>query len=170
MHSGDQQNGRGDGIGHQPPRTIAICSWQRGFCHGTFNAALVHLASHAFPGHRIRFHAEKSHAPYLNEALSVGCSGVSSIGLEIIRNDLGVPRTATPEEIKSSFRKLARKHHPDVAKDKTSAEAKFKEVSEAYQILSGADKRAQYDKFGRVFEGGGAGQEGFLRTSLPMVL
>jgi hypothetical protein len=71
-----------------------MCSWQRGFCHGTFNAGLVHLTSHAFPDHRIRFHAEKSHAPYLKEALSVACPGAPTIGLEIISHDLGMPRTA----------------------------------------------------------------------------
>ncbi len=93
MHSGDHQHGRDEGNSDQPPRTIEICSWQRGFCHGTFNAALVHLTSHAFPDHRIRFHAEKSHAPYLDEALSVGCPGVPPVGLEIIRHNLGMPRT-----------------------------------------------------------------------------
>ncbi|OHA67942.1 MAG: hypothetical protein A3C82_02830 [Candidatus Wildermuthbacteria bacterium RIFCSPHIGHO2_02_FULL_47_12] len=70
---------------------------------------------------------------------------------------LGLARGASQEDIKRAYRRLAHKFHPDKGGD----EAKFKEVSEAYQILSNADKRAQYDKFGRVFEGGGSGQEGF---------
>ena len=69
---------------------------------------------------------------------------------------LGIARGATQEDIKRAYRRLAHKFHPDKGGD----EAKFKEVSEAYQILSDADKRSQYDKFGRVFEGG-AGQEVF---------
>jgi curved DNA-binding protein len=48
---------------------------------------------------------------------------------------LGVPKTATDEEIRAAFRKLARKHHPDVAKDKKAAEEKFKEINEAYEVL-----------------------------------
>ena len=75
---------------------------------------------------------------------------------------LGVAKTATPEDIKKAYRKLAHKFHPDV---KGGNEQKFKEISEAYQVLSDGDKRAQYDKFGRVFEGGaaggGQGSEGF---------
>ncbi|HYF37342.1 MAG TPA: DnaJ C-terminal domain-containing protein [Prosthecobacter sp.] len=61
---------------------------------------------------------------------------------------LGLPRTATAEEIKSAFRKLARQHHPDVAKDKTAAEAKFKEVNEAYEVLRDPEKRRKYDELG----------------------
>lgn len=71
---------------------------------------------------------------------------------------LGLQRGASQEDIKRAYRRLAHKFHPDKGGDA----AKFKEVSEAYQTLSDADKRAQYDKFGRVFEAGaGAGQEGF---------
>src|SRR6266436_3617879 len=51
---------------------------------------------------------------------------------------LGVPRTASEDDIKKAFRKLARQYHPDVAKDKKTAEAKFKEINEAYEVL-GAD-------------------------------
>ena len=58
---------------------------------------------------------------------------------------LGVPRTATADEIKKSFRKLARQHHPDVAKDKKKSEEKFKEINEAYGVLSDAGKRKKYD-------------------------
>lgn len=60
---------------------------------------------------------------------------------------LGVPRTATPDELKSAFRGLARQFHPDVNKSH-DAEEKFKEINEAYNILSDADKRAAYDRFG----------------------
>lgn len=68
---------------------------------------------------------------------------------------LGVSRDATPDQIKSAYRKLARQYHPDVNPDNPEAEAKFKEVSTAYAILSDPDKRAQFDRFGRVDDGGG---------------
>ena len=58
---------------------------------------------------------------------------------------LGLPRTATPDEIKQQYRKLARENHPDVAPDKAAAEAEFVEISEAYQVLSNPDKRTIYD-------------------------
>ena len=61
---------------------------------------------------------------------------------------LGVSKTATEEEIKSAFRKLARKHHPDVAKDKATAEEKFKQINEAYEVLSDPAKRQKYDQLG----------------------
>jgi len=66
---------------------------------------------------------------------------------------LGIQKGASEDEIKKAFRKLAHKYHPDKGGD----ENKFKEINEAYQILSSKEKRAQYDKFGRVFEGGAAG-------------
>ena len=73
---------------------------------------------------------------------------------------LGVGRDASPEEIKRAFRELARRYHPDVNKDDPQAAEKFKEVSEAYQVLSDPDKRAQYDRYGFVPDGtaGGADQ------------
>jgi curved DNA-binding protein len=60
---------------------------------------------------------------------------------------LGVKRDATPEEIKQSFRKLARKYHPDLNPGDKAAEEKFKDVSEAYEVLSDLSRRSQYDKF-----------------------
>ncbi|MBQ8179739.1 MAG: molecular chaperone DnaJ [Candidatus Methanomethylophilaceae archaeon] len=62
---------------------------------------------------------------------------------------LGVEKTATPEEIKKAYRSLAKKHHPDVSSDpKEVAEAKFKEISEAYEVLSDQEKRSLYDQYG----------------------
>jgi curved DNA-binding protein len=66
---------------------------------------------------------------------------------------LGVPRDASMEDIKKSFRKLARKYHPDVSKEK-DAEERMKEVNEAYAVLSDAEKRAAYDRIGQGYHGG----------------
>lgn len=63
---------------------------------------------------------------------------------------LGIPKTASADQIKSAYRKLAKKYHPDLNPDDKSAEEKFKEVGEAYEILSDADKRARYDQFGHA--------------------
>jgi curved DNA-binding protein len=71
---------------------------------------------------------------------------------------LGVPKSATQDEIRKSFRKLARQHHPDVAKDKKSAETKFKEINEAYEVLGDPEKRQKYDTLGADWERGGARQ------------
>jgi curved DNA-binding protein len=67
---------------------------------------------------------------------------------------LGVPRTASADEIKKSFRKLAREYHPDVARDKKKAEEKFKEINEAYEVLSDPDKRKKYDELGANWKSG----------------
>src|SRR5271170_7165812 len=67
---------------------------------------------------------------------------------------LGVPRTAPADEIKKAFRKLARVYHPDVAKNKVTGEAKFKELNEAYEVLGDAEKRQKYDHLGANWEHG----------------
>ncbi len=71
---------------------------------------------------------------------------------------LGVARDADPETIKKAYRKLAKKYHPDMNPGDKNAEAKFKEASEAYAVLSDPEKRSKYDKFGSAaFEGGAGG-------------
>ena len=70
---------------------------------------------------------------------------------------LGVSRTATEAEIKTAYRKLAIQHHPDKNPDNQEAEDKFKEAAEAYSVLSDAQKRASYDRFGHAGVGSGAG-------------
>lgn len=79
---------------------------------------------------------------------------------------LGVSRDASKDELKKAYRKLARKYHPDVSKE-ANAEAKFKEVGEAYEALKDPEKRAQYDRFGSNYQDGqsftpppGWGQQG----------
>ncbi len=80
---------------------------------------------------------------------------------------LGVSKTASGDEIKKSYRKLAMQYHPDTNKGDSTAEAKFKEISEAYEILKDENKRAAYDRFGHsAFSqggGGGPGAGGFGR-------
>src|ERR1700730_14538585 len=61
---------------------------------------------------------------------------------------LGVPRTATDEEVRKEYRKLARKHHPDVNPGDKSSEEKFKEINEANEVLSDTEKRKKYDELG----------------------
>ena len=79
---------------------------------------------------------------------------------------LGVERSASEDEIRKAFRKLARVHHPDVAKNKAQGENKFKEINEAYEVLSDKEKRKKYDTLGADWKGGfapppGAGGQSF---------
>ena len=75
---------------------------------------------------------------------------------------LGVSRSASDAEIKNAYRALAKKYHPDMNPGDKEAEKKFKEASEAYAVLSDAEKRRQYDQFGHAaFEGGAGGAGGF---------
>ena len=75
---------------------------------------------------------------------------------------LGVSKGASDDEIKKAFRKLAKQYHPDLHPDDKECEAKFKEVNEAYEVLSDPDKKAKYDQFGHagVDPSFGAGQGG----------
>ena len=82
---------------------------------------------------------------------------------------LGVSRGASDDEIKKAYRALAKKYHPDMNPGDKEAEIKFKEASEAYAVLSDADKKRQYDQFGHsAFEGGGAGAGGFDFSGMDM--
>jgi len=67
-------------------------------------------------------------------------------------NILGVKRNASEQEIKQAYRRLARKHHPDVNPGDKSAEAKFKEINEAYEVLSDKENRKKYDKYGNQWQ------------------
>ncbi|WNZ26005.1 J domain-containing protein [Leptolyngbya sp. NK1-12] len=70
---------------------------------------------------------------------------------------LGVSITATPEEIKRAYRKLARKYHPDLNPNDKTAEARFKEINEAHEVLSDPEKRQKYDQFGQYWQQAAAG-------------
>jgi len=67
---------------------------------------------------------------------------------------LGVPRSASEEDLKKAFRRLAREHHPDVAKDKKGSDERFKEINEAYEVLGNAENRRKYDELGPDFRSG----------------
>ena len=82
---------------------------------------------------------------------------------------LGVSKDADQETIKKAYRKLAKKYHPDANPGDKEAEAKFKEASEAYGVLSDAEKKAQYDRYGHAaFEAGGAGAGGYNYQNMNM--
>jgi len=96
---------------------------------------------------------------------------------------LGVNKSASADQIKSAYRKLAVKYHPDKNKGDKGAEEKFKEASEAYHVLSNSERKQNYDNFGHAaFENGGGGRGGleilifqiisliFLKTFLERVL
>ncbi len=70
---------------------------------------------------------------------------------------LGVSKTASDDEIRKAFRKLARKYHPDVNKDKATAEEKFKQLNEAYEVLGDPEKRKKYDELGANWNQPGGG-------------
>ena len=74
---------------------------------------------------------------------------------------LGIDKSASKEDIKRAYRKLAQKNHPDANKGDSAAESRFKEISEAYSILSNDEKRAEYDQFRRLVEAGGERFYGF---------
>jgi len=83
---------------------------------------------------------------------------------------LGVIKSSSPEEIKKAYRKLALKYHPDKNKGDKSAEAKFKEASEAYHVLSNKERKSNYDQFGHAaFEGSGGGRGGFSNFDFSSV-
>ena len=82
---------------------------------------------------------------------------------------LGVSKSASQDEIKKAYRKVAMQHHPDRNPGDKAAEEKFKEAAEAYEVLSDADKRAQYDRFGhQAFGPGRGGGGGFNGSGMNM--
>ncbi len=81
---------------------------------------------------------------------------------------LGVPRDASPDDIKSAYRRLARRYHPDVNPDDASAEARFKEINEAHEVLSDPTKRQQYDRFGSNWRRTGSFDEAFRQSGVRM--
>src|SRR5262245_10714784 len=88
-----------------------------------------------------------------------GCWCSTDMDFKDYYSTLGVAKTATEKEIKQAFRKLARKHHPDVNPGNKAAEAKFKEINEAYEVLGDPEKRKKYDELGanwRMYEKAGA--------------
>ena len=87
---------------------------------------------------------------------------------------LGVSPDASDEDIKRAYRKLAKKYHPDLNPGDTEAEQKFKEVNEAYEVLSDKDKRARYDQFGHAgvdpnFGAGGGGGSAAASADLEIL-
>ena len=80
---------------------------------------------------------------------------------------LGVDRSADDATIKKAYRQLAKKYHPDANPGDKEAEAKFKEASEAYAVLSDSEKRRQYDQFGHAAFDGGAGGAGAGDSIFP---
>ncbi len=79
---------------------------------------------------------------------------------------LGVAKSATPDEIQKAYRRLARKHHPDLADDKEKAKEQFQKIQHAYDVLSDPEKRQMYDQLGPAFEQGG-GRPPFAGGQMP---
>ena len=79
---------------------------------------------------------------------------------------LGVSRTATAEEIKTAYRRLARKYHPDVNPGDASAEGRFKEINEANEVLTDPEKRKQYDAFGSNWRRTGSFDQAFRQSGV----
>jgi len=77
---------------------------------------------------------------------------------------LEISRSASSDEIKKAYRKLSRKYHPDMAPDDKTADQKFKEVQEAYDVLRDPEKRKQYDQFGHAFQQAGPGGGGYYQA------
>ncbi len=102
--------------------------------------------------------ANGANAPGGTEARLLHCAAVSTATRRDYYEVLGVPRTASIEEIKRAYRKLAIRYHPDRNPDDPEAEERFKEATEAFSVLSDPHKRARYDQFGHAaFERGGGG-------------
>src|SRR5881396_3515021 len=106
----------------------------------------------------LRFYARCSEAIFMTAILAAAMAEKDYYQI------LGVKKTATEEEIKKAYRALAKKYHPDKNKGNKEAENKFKEISEAYAVLSDKEKREQYDRLGAEafsFGGRGGGQDPF---------